>query len=234
MDAIKKRLAEYLLKKVIIIPNGFSSFSQEGEDLIIDRYLQYKKKGVYVDIGAMHPVRFSNTYLLYQRGWHGINIDATPGSMDLFNSLRPRDVNIEKPISSSKKKMAFYIFKEPALNTFSQKIANQYVAAKQKLLKTTYLSADTLSNVISTHINKDQHVDLLNIDVEGLEIDILNSVDWRNFRPHLVAVEVLNSRTIIGAMKSKVYKFMIQNKYVLAAKTLNTLIFVDRTKNEPN
>ena len=53
------------------------SFSQEGEDLLIDRMFDGQSVGFYVDVGAHHPTRFSNTYLLYLRGWRGINIDAT-------------------------------------------------------------------------------------------------------------------------------------------------------------
>ena len=57
------------------------SFSQEGEDLVLARIFEGKKNGFYVDIGAHHPTRFSNTHYFYRRGWSGINIDAMPGSM---------------------------------------------------------------------------------------------------------------------------------------------------------
>ena len=73
-------------------------YSQNGEDLILNRFLENKKNGFYIDIGAHHPIRFSNTYLFYKKGWRGINIDAMPGSMDLFNKIRSRDINIEKEL----------------------------------------------------------------------------------------------------------------------------------------
>jgi hypothetical protein len=72
-----------------------SSWSQEGEDLILARIFGDKPDGFYVDVGAHHPKRFSNTYYFYRRGWRGINIDAMPGSMLAFNRLRPSDINIE-------------------------------------------------------------------------------------------------------------------------------------------
>lgn len=71
-------------------------YSQDGEDTLLTAFYesQPEYKGFYVDIGALHPLRFSNTQIFYDRGWHGINIDATPGSMKLFNKVRPNDINI--------------------------------------------------------------------------------------------------------------------------------------------
>ena len=71
------------------------SYSQDGEDMVLRKIFKNQKMGFYVDIGAHHPKRFSNTHLLYKKGWKGINIDATPGSMKLFNQLCPRDTNLE-------------------------------------------------------------------------------------------------------------------------------------------
>ncbi len=82
----------------------------------MSRYFENKKTtGFYVDVGAHHPLRFSNTYKFYKRGWHGINIDAMPGSMDLFNRLRHRDINLERAVSDSKQILTYYAFNEPAL-----------------------------------------------------------------------------------------------------------------------
>src|SRR5690242_3324544 len=64
------------------------SYSQEGEDRILHSIFETVADGFYVDIGAHHPKRFSNTYLFYQRGWRGINVDAMPGSMVRFKRVR--------------------------------------------------------------------------------------------------------------------------------------------------
>ena len=101
-----------------------SSWSQEGEDLILARIFGDKPDGFYVDVGAHHPQRFSNTYYFYRRGWRGINIDAMPGSMLAFNRLRPLDINIELGIGSQPGKLNFYMFNEPALNGFAKDLAD--------------------------------------------------------------------------------------------------------------
>src|SRR3954469_4320493 len=82
--------------------NARIAFSQEGEDLLLARMFEHQSEGFYVDVGAHHPQRFSNTHLLHQRGWRGINIDATPGSMAAFRRARPHDVNLEIAIAADR------------------------------------------------------------------------------------------------------------------------------------
>src|SRR5690606_32490082 len=109
-------------------PFETSSFSQEGEDRILARMFEAspKTQGIYVDIGAHHPFRFSNTFLFYQRGWSGLNVDAMPGSMRLFREFRPRDRNRETGVAEVECRLGYHIFSEPALNTFSYELAESY------------------------------------------------------------------------------------------------------------
>jgi hypothetical protein len=90
-----------LIKKFIRnhFDNPFRCYGHSGEDLVLDRLLNGKRMGFYIDVGAHHPTRFSNTYLFYKKGWSGINIDANPKSMELFNRRRSRDINIEVGIA---------------------------------------------------------------------------------------------------------------------------------------
>lgn len=91
------------------------SYSQEGEDLILAALfdLEFSQMGgFYVDVGAHHPKRFSNTFLFYLNGWSGINIDAAPGSMLAFQRERPRDVNIEAAVGEAETALTFYEFNE--------------------------------------------------------------------------------------------------------------------------
>ena len=99
------------------------SFSQEGEDILLNRIFNFRPHGTYVDIGAHHPRRFSNTYFFYRLGWTGINIDAAPDSMKAFESERSKDINLEVGIGLEPGKLQFHIFKEPALSTFDKELA---------------------------------------------------------------------------------------------------------------
>lgn len=91
--------------------------------MVLRRFFEQKKKGFYVDIGAHHPKRFSNTYYFYRIGWSGINIDAMPGSMRLFEKWRPRDVNLEVGVSANESVLEYFVFNEPALNGFSRELS---------------------------------------------------------------------------------------------------------------
>ena len=89
---LPKRIRQYVHRIRERWFDGYAkkSYSQEGEDLLVDRFLDCKPLGFYVDVGARRPKRFSNTYRLYRRGWRGLNIDANPGSMAPFRRIRPR------------------------------------------------------------------------------------------------------------------------------------------------
>jgi len=98
-----------------------------GEDIILRRFLPDKYRGFYVDIGAHHPRRFSNLYLLYQNNRRGVNVDDMPGSMIEFRRWLPRDINLEIGVSDHEGTMTYHIFKEPALNTFDFDLAEKYI-----------------------------------------------------------------------------------------------------------
>src|SRR4051794_10306733 len=76
-------------------PDCVSSYSQEGEDMVLRRVFNNKRGGFFVDVGAHHPRMYSNTYYFYLRDWRGINIDAMPGGMAAFDRMRPGDINVE-------------------------------------------------------------------------------------------------------------------------------------------
>ena len=115
-----KSLAFYFRNLPIYSPWAQRSWSQEGEDMVLRRIFE-KKNGFYVDVGAHHPIRFSNTYFFYRIGWSGINIDAMPGSMQAFKKSRVRDINLELGVSNHNANLDYYIFNDTALNTFSVK-----------------------------------------------------------------------------------------------------------------
>jgi len=207
------------------------SFSQEGEDLILSsiceelEIVKYQEKGYYIDIGAHHPMRFSNTYHFYLKGWNGINIDAMPGSMNLFKILRERDINLEIPISETETEMDFYSFKEPAYNTLDSKIAKQRIAENETLEKVYKLRTRTLESVLDEYLKEDTEIAFMTIDVEGFDMQVMNSNNWVRYRPKIIVVEDENFN-FIDTTNSKIYKFLDQKGYVLIAKTRRNLFFL--------
>lgn len=197
-------------------------YSLEAEDIIYEN-INNSNTGIYVDIGAHHPFRFSNTYKLYRKGWSGINIDASPGSMLLFNIFRRRDINLELGVGKHKKNCKYYSFNEPALNTFDPQIAEKYVK-QGYLIKNQYkIPIKSLEWILDAWLSQNK-IDLLTIDVEGLDYEVLTSNNWNKYTPKTIIIEDCNFR-INKPSGSKIYLFLTEKKYKLKAITGNSTIY---------
>lgn len=200
------------------------SYAQEGEDMILARLFAAKATGFYIDIGAHHPKRFSNTYFFYKKGWSGINIDPMPGIMGVFNEVRPRDINIEIGIGNCESELTYYMYNESALNSFDEKI-HQDVVSKgiYHLIGTKKIKVSRLETVLD-NVQGIQEIDFMNIDAEGLDLDVLRSNNWDKYRPKYVLVECLDSKEA-WLEENEVSQFMKSKGYRLFAKTYNTCFF---------
>ena len=209
------------------------SFSQEGEDMLLRKIFENSKPGFYVDVGAHHPKRFSNTYYFYKRKWKGINIDAAPGRMEQFNISRKRDINIEAAVSNESKELTFYIFEEPALNTLDKELAGQRLAEKKnKLTGKIKVQTRTLADILNEHMLPNKKIDFISVDVEGFDLEVLASNDWQKFRPKFVVVECFGKGRFEDIISDNTYIFISGKNYILYAKTINTCIFKDNLKKQ--
>ncbi len=205
---------------------SLNSWSQEGEDLILMRCFDTQPQGFYVDVGAHHPMRFSNTWGFYRRGWRGINIDAMPGSMAAFRKKRKRDINLEIAISDEQTPLSYYIFNEPALNGFDPDLSELRDREQNDyhIIRTEILTTARLGDVLGMHLPQGQEIDFLTIDVEGLDLSVLKSNDWERYRPRLVLVEILNA-DMTGIPCTEAGAFLHGVGYAPFAKTFNTVFF---------
>jgi FkbM family methyltransferase len=200
------------------------AYSQDGEDLVLERLLGGKKVGTYVDVGAHHPIRFSNTYLFYRRGWSGINIDAQPGSMVPFQTVRPRDTNIQVGIGSTPGSFPYFRFNEPALNTFDAEEARKKDVEPYNLIEVINVPVRRLADVLDEHVPKGTEIDFLTVDVEGRDLDVLQSNDWSRFRPRLVLAETLRT-DLLALGESPVAAYLGGEGYMPVAKVYSTTFF---------
>jgi FkbM family methyltransferase len=201
------------------------SYAQEGEDLVLKRAFEGRSSGFYVDVGAHHPMRFSNTYIFYRAGWRGINIDATPGSMEAFRKERPRDINVEIAISDRPEALKYFTFHEAALNTFSEELARSRQTDSGYPLKgVVEVRAEPLADVLQRHVPAGQAIDFLTVDVEGWDLRALQSNDWQRFRPEIVVAEVLGLE-LEEILKGDLAGYLRQKGYRPFAKTFNSVMF---------
>src|SRR5437870_1295595 len=201
------------------------SFSQEGEDLRADELLGRPSSGFYVDVGALHPVRFSNTYRFYRRGWSGVNIEPSPGASEAFRRVRPRDLTLGVGVSDSSRAMTLYLMNDPALNTFDRdRVASLEATTAFRCVGAVEVSARPLRDVLAETAER-RPIDLLSIDVERHELLALQSSDWDRFRPTLVLVENLDHSLLERLQEDRVHQFMKSVKYELVAKTMRTAFY---------
>lgn len=203
------------------------TYSQDGEDLFLLDFFSNIDNGFYVDVGAHHPFRFSNTYLLYKKGWSGINIDATPGSMKLFNKYRKRDINIEAGISNSAGFGKYFLFKEPALNGFENEITLNYLKKNTPLIAAVDIKFDSLKNILNENINT-RKIDLMSIDVEGSELSVLESNDWEIYRPTILLVEMDWTQSLEQILDDSITKFLDAKGYKLYYRFERTCVFMEK------
>lgn len=203
------------------------SYSQDGEDVVLASFYEDTKyyHGFYVDIGAHHPVRFSNTWMFYKKGWRGINIDPTPGSMIPFKFMRRQDINLEIGIGQKSETILFHCFNEPALNTFDIELANERNTGKPyKILKKIEVRTEPLSNILNTFLPKGKQIDFFTIDVEGLDLQVLQSNDWEKYSPKYILVEDIYFR-ISKPNTSPIYEFLCNQGYEIVSVLKRTIIY---------
>lgn len=207
---------------------GFSKkyYSQNGEDIILNSIFSAQSIGFYVDIGAHHPKHYSNTFLLYQKGWRGINVDANPESIHLFKRSRPRDINVIAGVGTANTTLSYHRFSDPAVNTFSESEA-AYWKSKRWI---TYLGSEEIplksaQVLIDTNLPTGTTIDLLSIDVEGLDLAVLETIDFTKNSPRVIVIEAHNF-SVATCHASPIYQFLTKKGYRLSSIIQFSLIFI--------
>ncbi len=210
--------------------HALTSYSQEGEDMIMRRFLEGRQRGFYVDVGAHHPERFSNTRYFYGQGWHGINIDADPTLMKTFARSRPRDTNLAMGVGEDLGTMTFYVFNDRALNTFSKDLADERSKIAPYRIETEIdIQIRPLAKILQDHLPAGQFIDFLSVDVEGQDLSVLRSNDWTRYVPTFVLVECLDARWLEDVVADPVAQFLKTQRYRPVAKAHYTVIFEHET-----
>ncbi len=151
--------------------------TQFGEDEFILNLFEKNYKGKFLDVGCYHPTKHNNTYLMYKKKWSGINIDLNPFTIELFNFMRPRDININIGISDTNDEKKLYFIDE--LNTQNTLDENQLNFLKKYHNIQDYeiiekkIITKTLESILDEH--KFYFIDFMNLDIEGHEFKVLKN-----------------------------------------------------------
>lgn len=203
-----------------------TSFSQYGEDVLL-RQLLPQERGFYIDVGAGHPWEHSNTYRLYLRGWSGITVEPNVSAAALFKRMRPRDTHLTLGISATASQLTYYRFKDPFLNTFD---GNRLAKPQGDPVDQVAVDCTPLRQVVSTYC-PDALIDLLSVDCEGLDYEVLASLDWDVSRPSVIIVEDFQQFFAVGrdSTPSRLRTYLQDLDYAPVAQCIFSFIYVDTT-----
>tara|TARA_B100001964_G_scaffold187087_1_gene207941 strand:+ start:18 stop:635 length:618 start_codon:yes stop_codon:yes gene_type:complete len=194
------------------------------------------KNGIYVDVGCNHPIKYNNTYLLYKRGWRGINIDLDKKSIDEFNLIRNKDYNIQALISSEENinKEIYFYHERSAINTVSKDLID-YRNSKNEDFQIKKQLTSTLNKIIEDSPFKDKKINLISIDIEDHEYEALKNFNFNKYKIDCIVSEIhdynqekleIYNQNIESIINNKLYNMLIENNYKLINWVNSDLIFV--------
>ena len=227
-----------ILKKIYYEKYTNKSYSISNVDLIINRMFSKIKNGIYVDVGCNHPIKYNNTYLLYKRGWRGINIDLDKKSIDEFNLIRNKDYNIQALISSEENinKEIYYYHERSAINTVSKDLID-YRNSKNEDFQIKKQLTSTLNKIIEDSPFKDKKINLISIDIEDHEYEALKNFNFNKYKIDCIVSEIhdynqekleIYNQTLDFVINSKIYKLLEQNDYKLINWVNSDFVFVNK------
>ena len=225
---MRERFKRYLKKHVLHLYDCAISFSTNGQDLLLNYLFFFKNNGVYIDIGAHHPHKGSNSYLFYLKGWRGINIDPLPGCMKEFQKIRPHDINLEIGVAQVEGTLPFYLLpNQESMSTCSPAFLQQMGIDHERLEKIE-VNATPLNGILEKHWFANVAIDVLMIDVEGFELEVLRSNDWSKYRPIVVMTEHLHEMSA-DIYQNEIVQYLSGQNYRLISKTPSELFFLDNS-----
>ena len=227
-----KTLIKKIVYSIVPPPNICLSYSQAGEDAIL-RYLfnDYGTKKIsYLDIGTNVPNHGNNTYLFYENKSNGVCVEADSSLIDNIKKIRPKDIVINAGVSIGNETEAdFYIFNEPSINTFDKTEA-EYRAGfgNYKIIRIAKVPLVTINSLIKNHFKN--YPDLISLDIEGLDLDVLKSLDFILYPVPVICVETCKySENHIRPKDLAIAEFMATKGYEVYADTYINTIFVNKT-----
>ena len=210
----------FLIRKLFLTKLSTKYFSQFGEDIALARLFKKQNSGFFVDVGCYHPIKFNNTYQLYKKGWRGLNIDIDSIKILGFKFVRPNDENICCAVSNTSKEITFYTNGVYSLTTsISPEFVNKRGGYSERKIQ-----SKTLTEILDSSKFSGQRIDFLSIDVEGADLDVLKSLDFKKYNPKTIAVES-HLMTIDDVTNDDIYIYMVKLGYKMIGWYGLTLIF---------
>ena len=228
-----QRLARLKILEYTGLFRGRVSYAQFGEDIVAASIFWYLHidSPTYLDIGAYSPVSLSNTYYFYKRGSQGVCVEPNPASVRSFRRMRRRDHCLQAGVGveDNQNGLPFYVLKDEPLSTFDE-------SGAQALERNGFTKIEAVVSVpvysVNTLIERfcQGCPDFLSIDVEGMDLAILQSIDFSRYRPAVICVETIEFQT--QAKDTEITNFLRSQGYRAQADTVINTLYVDTRRWE--
>lgn len=208
------------------------SFSQSGEDMIVD--FIFKAKGIelpsYIDIGANDPMHLSNTAYFYEKGCTGINIEPNPILYKRIKNKRKKDINLNIGLGEKSGFLDFYVMDSDTMSSFSkenvEELCKKYSFSVKEIVP---VEVKTINEVCDVYWGG-RYPDYISLDVEGMDWQILNSMNFQRAGAYVICVETVEYTDGLDGGKDKdIIEFMTDNGYIVYADTHINTIFVKKS-----
>jgi FkbM family methyltransferase len=210
---MKNKIKEIIFKKFNV------SFSKSGDDIQLHKLINSTSPGLYVDIGCWHPIKASNTYFFYLRGWKGLCIDPNPELEILYAKYRPTDNFINCAVGEDLKFFKYYMLQEQfsSMNTLDLEFIKNHNLV-DKIKKEINIPTLSLKTILDANVKKNDRLDFFDIDVEGFDIEVLKSNDWKKYRPKVIVVET--DLMLQEDLNSQIVNYLELQNYRLIGKSI--------------
>jgi FkbM family methyltransferase len=207
------------------------SYSQAGEDLILELFFEARQiiDIRYLDIGCNHPVKFNNTFKLYENGHTGICVEPDPTVVKLIEKKRSRDLCLNVGLAGQTfGDIPFFVMNNSVMNTFSEVEAKSMesngIFQIEEVIRIPVIG---ISDFMTQYFS-DSVPTFVNIDVEGLDLEIISNFPFDRYRPSCFCIETVDFTLNASAKKREyIFEVMELNNYKVFADTYINTIFVD-------
>lgn len=213
------------------------TYAQQGEDLIVHAILEARRgrrpfeELTYLDIGANHPISTSNTFGMYRRGCRGVLVEPNPHLVPLLKRHRKGDRVVHAgvlPSSVDDGELKFYVTDPHELSTFDKAFLEDW-NARHPRRRVEIAEAIAVPTISIAHLLSecfpDSAPEYVTIDVEGLDLGLVESLNLERSRPWVLSIEW--SETYQEGARSRIIERFKRHEYQLMADTGVNGIFAD-------
>ncbi len=214
----------FLLRKVFITRRRTPCYGQFGEDVSIVRFFPKGFRGFFVDVGCYHPVKYNNTWLLYRRGWRGVNVDIDAIKVEAFDLVRGGDVNVACAVGEREGEVRYF---RKGFYRLTSTVDEQFARGRPGYVERATVSRRLTAILDGTRF-RDRKIDFLSVDAEGHDLSVLRSLDFDRYQPYLVAFE-LHCRTLEEVVREEAYRLLADRGYSMVGWCGLTVLMENRS-----